>query len=123
MTTTNTATTTAINHRPSSYPSSHCTPTVISLEDVDGDTALARHITYVHKHNRNPELGFKPFEPEFIKNYVAFARRFDPEVRMRMRVVVVVVVVVVDDSRWGLAPFFSSPLLLADSAACFLVGW
>jgi DNA replication licensing factor MCM7 len=51
-----------------------------SLKDVDGDTALARHITYVHKHNRNPELGFTPFEPDFIKNYVAFARRYDPEV-------------------------------------------
>jgi len=53
---------------------------ILDLQDVDGDTALARHITYVHKHNRNPELGFEPFEPEFLKNYVAYARRFDPEV-------------------------------------------
>ena len=42
---------------------------------MDGDTALARHITYVHKHNRNPELGFTPYDPEFIKNYVAAAVR------------------------------------------------
>ena len=45
---------------------------------MDGDTALARHITYVHKHNRNPELGFTPYDPAFLKHYIAAARGFNP---------------------------------------------
>lgn len=45
---------------------------------MDGDTALARHITYVHKHNRNPELGFTPYDPAFLKHYIAAAREHNP---------------------------------------------
>jgi len=32
----------------------------------------------VHKHNRNPELDFEPYEPNFIKHYIAAARGTDP---------------------------------------------
>ena len=57
-----------------------CLFLILDLQDIDGDTALARHITYVHKHNRNPELGFTPFDLEFIKHYIAAARQYEPYV-------------------------------------------
>ena len=57
-----------------------CLFLLLDNQDIDGDTALARHITYVHKHSKNPELGFKPYDPEFIKHYIAAAREFTPYV-------------------------------------------
>ena len=57
-----------------------CTFLILDLQDIDGDTALAKHITYVHKHSKNPELGFEPYDPEFLKHYIAAARQVEPHV-------------------------------------------
>ena len=56
-----------------------CLFLILDLQDIDGDTALARHITYVHKHNRNPELGFA-LRPRVHQDYIAAARQYEPYV-------------------------------------------
>ena len=46
----------------------------------------------MHKHNRNPELGFTPFDLEFIKHYIAAARQYEPYAEGACIVSVLVVV-------------------------------
>lgn len=53
---------------------------ILDIQDMDSDTALARHITFVHKHKRNPELGFEPYSPELMKHFIAEARTYEPYV-------------------------------------------
>ena len=40
---------------------------ILDKADMDMDTALARHITHVHMHNRPPALSFEPMTTEFIR--------------------------------------------------------
>ena len=42
--------------------------------DVERDTALAQHITHVHRHKKVKELDFEPFDEHFIRSYVAMVR-------------------------------------------------
>ena len=55
---------------------------ILDKPDTDGDTALARHVTYVHMHNKHPPtdggLGGQPFDPSFLRAYIARARTFQP---------------------------------------------
>ena len=53
---------------------------ILDKADLDADTALARHITYVHANNRHPELDFTPVESSFIRAYISQARQLDPYV-------------------------------------------
>jgi DNA replication licensing factor MCM7 len=53
---------------------------ILDKADLDADTALARHITYVHANNRHPELDFEPVESSFIRAYISQARQLDPYV-------------------------------------------
>jgi len=52
--------------------------------DMDGDMALARHITHVHQHDRHPELDFKPFSADFMRAYVCHARQYEPTIPRSM---------------------------------------
>jgi DNA replication licensing factor MCM7 len=51
---------------------------LLDTPNEDTDEALARHITYVHRMNKHPELDFEPFSPEFMRAYVARARQCEP---------------------------------------------
>jgi len=54
---------------------------ILDKPDADLDTALARHVTYVHINNAHPvseHAAEKPFEPAFIRAYIAKARTFNP---------------------------------------------
>jgi len=42
--------------------------------DRDNDLGLAEHITYVHQHEKHPPLGFKPYDPVFLRQYINVAR-------------------------------------------------
>jgi len=42
--------------------------------DRDNDLGLAEHITYVHQHEKHPPLGFKPFDPIFIRQFISVVR-------------------------------------------------
>jgi DNA replication licensing factor MCM7 len=58
---------------------------ILDKPDAELDMALARHVTHVHIHSEHPEAegggaggGLKPFEPAFLRNYIARARTFRP---------------------------------------------
>jgi DNA replication licensing factor MCM7 len=53
---------------------------ILDKSDYEGDKAMADHITYVHKHCKNPDIGFEPLKPKFIKGYISQARRMEPYV-------------------------------------------
>ena len=53
---------------------------ILDRADPENDAALARHVTYVHRYLRNPELGFTPLDTTFIKHYISQARLFEPYV-------------------------------------------
>eukprot|EP00949_MAST-11_sp_MAST-11-sp1_P004690 g4690.t1 len=53
---------------------------ILDKADMDMDTALARHITHVHMHNKPPALSFEPMTTEFIRAYISQARRLDPHI-------------------------------------------
>jgi DNA replication licensing factor MCM7 len=51
---------------------------ILDKHDRETDRELARHITYVHMHNKHPDLGFEPLSSEFIRYYVSKAKEFQP---------------------------------------------
>jgi len=51
---------------------------MVDRPDVIADTALARHITHVHRYLKGPVLDFEPFEASFLRQYVSQARLFEP---------------------------------------------
>ena len=53
---------------------------ILDRADPENDAALARHVTYVHRYLRNPELGFTPLDTTFIKHYISQGRLFEPYV-------------------------------------------
>lgn len=47
---------------------------------TDADMALARHVTYVHKHNSHPPLDFEPLSPALLRAYMARSALVEPSV-------------------------------------------
>lgn len=45
-----------------------------------GDEQLARHVAYVHMHNRQPPMDFDPLDPHTIRQYISVARTYRPTV-------------------------------------------
>ncbi|KAK2723630.1 DNA replication licensing factor mcm7-like [Artemia franciscana] len=48
--------------------------------DRDNDLRLARHITYVHQHNKEPPSRFLPLDMKIVRRYIALAKRRMPYV-------------------------------------------
>lgn len=44
------------------------------------DEMLARHVTYVHQHNKQPPMDFEPLDAATIRQYIAVARTYRPVV-------------------------------------------
>ena len=55
---------------------------ILDLVDTDLDADLARHITYVHKHMRNPQsrAAVETFDKDFLKAYISQAKKLEPRV-------------------------------------------
>jgi len=55
---------------------------ILDLVDSDLDADLARHITFVHKHLKNPQArtAVKTFDKEFLKSYISQAKKLEPRV-------------------------------------------
>ncbi|KAG2227022.1 hypothetical protein INT45_006429 [Circinella minor] len=53
---------------------------ILDKPSDDLDRLLAEHVTYVHTHNKHPELDFEALEPNVIRHYVAQARQKRPVV-------------------------------------------
>ncbi|EGD80725.1 DNA replication licensing factor MCM7 [Salpingoeca rosetta] len=51
---------------------------LLDRPNLDADLRLARHITYVHAHNDFPTEGREPLEVDFLRNYIAVAKTFEP---------------------------------------------
>ena len=54
---------------------------LLDKPNKENDNKLAEHITYVHKNHGKPPTEQKElYDPDFLKNYIAFARQFNPVV-------------------------------------------
>ncbi|CAH6720950.1 DNA replication licensing factor Mcm7p [[Candida] jaroonii] len=46
----------------------------------ESDEKLASHVTYVHMHNKQPEISFDPLDASVIRQYISIARTYRPVV-------------------------------------------
>ncbi|KAH3686576.1 hypothetical protein WICPIJ_002444 [Wickerhamomyces pijperi] len=53
---------------------------ILDTPTQESDERLGQHVTYVHMHNKHPELGFEPLDQETIRQYVTKAKTFKPVV-------------------------------------------
>lgn len=53
---------------------------ILDTPTRDTDTLLAQHVTYVHMHNKHPEMDGVVFTPNEVRQYIAQARTFRPTV-------------------------------------------
>jgi len=53
---------------------------ILDKADLDTDRALSMHILHVHKYLKDPDPTFEPLAPQVVKQYIAFARKFEPVV-------------------------------------------
>jgi len=53
---------------------------ILDKPSRDEDERLAEHVTYVHMHNRHPELDFNVIDPVTMRHYIALARQRRPTV-------------------------------------------
>ncbi|KAL0134985.1 MCM2/3/5 family-domain-containing protein [Mucor lusitanicus] len=51
---------------------------ILDKPSDDMDRLLAEHVTYVHTHNKPPQMDFNALEPHMIRHYVAHARSKRP---------------------------------------------
>ncbi|PPR01493.1 hypothetical protein CVT26_015116 [Gymnopilus dilepis] len=53
---------------------------ILDKPSRDEDERLAEHVTYVHMHNKHPELSVEVIDPTIMRYYIAFARQRRPTV-------------------------------------------
>ncbi len=51
---------------------------ILDKPDTAADDMLAKHVAYVHQTSTYPKLDFEPYDPPFIRAFVAASKRFDP---------------------------------------------
>ncbi len=53
---------------------------LLDKPDQVADDLLAKHVAYVHQMSMHPQMSFEPFEPSFIRAYIAEAKRITPTI-------------------------------------------
>ncbi|CAH0519669.1 unnamed protein product [Peronospora belbahrii] len=53
---------------------------LLDVANYEKDEALARHVTYVHRFSRNPEMKFEPVRPEVLRYFIAIAKQYQPSI-------------------------------------------
>uniref|UniRef100_A0AAV1T5Z5 DNA replication licensing factor MCM7 n=1 Tax=Peronospora matthiolae TaxID=2874970 RepID=A0AAV1T5Z5_9STRA len=53
---------------------------LLDIANYEKDEALARHVTYVHRFSRNPEMKFEPVRPEVLRYFIAIAKQYQPSI-------------------------------------------
>ncbi|GMF42535.1 unnamed protein product [Phytophthora fragariaefolia] len=53
---------------------------LLDVANYEKDEALARHVTYVHRFSRNPEMKFEPVRPEVLRYFIAIAKQYQPNI-------------------------------------------
>ena len=51
---------------------------LLDKPDASLDESLAKHVAFVHQHNRHPDLDFDPLSANFVRAYVAEAKKVEP---------------------------------------------
>ncbi|KAG0265625.1 Mcm2-7 hexameric complex component [Actinomortierella ambigua] len=51
---------------------------ILDTASEENDARLASHITYVHMHNKAPEMEFEAYDASLMRNYIAAARQRRP---------------------------------------------
>lgn len=57
---------------------------MLDRPDVETDTRLAQHITYVHQRRQHPPLGFEPLSASMLRCYISKARETNPRVPLEL---------------------------------------
>ncbi|KAF0689972.1 Aste57867_18616 [Aphanomyces stellatus] len=53
---------------------------ILDTAQYDKDEALARHVTYVHRFCKNPDMAFEPVRPDVLRYFVAIAKQYIPAI-------------------------------------------
>ncbi|KAG7387485.1 Mcm2-7 hexameric complex component [Phytophthora boehmeriae] len=53
---------------------------LLDVANYEKDEALARHVTYVHRFSRNPDMKFEPVRPEVLRYFIAIAKQYQPNI-------------------------------------------
>jgi DNA replication licensing factor MCM7 len=53
---------------------------MIDRPNMEADSALARHVTFVHRNNTHPPLNFDPFPAALLRAYISRAKMVEPTV-------------------------------------------
>merc|ERR1712232_757830 len=62
---------------------------LLDIANIENDTALANHVTHVHRFRKHPDLEFEPLSPQFIRAYISQARKVEPYVPPALSSVIV----------------------------------
>lgn len=53
---------------------------LLDVANYERDEALARHVTYVHRFSKNPDMNFEPVRPEVLRYFIAIAKQYEPSI-------------------------------------------
>ncbi|KAH7460067.1 DNA replication licensing factor mcm7 [Phytophthora ramorum] len=53
---------------------------LLDVANYEKDAALARHVTFVHRFSRNPDMNFEPVRPEVLRYFIAIAKQYQPSI-------------------------------------------
>ncbi|EQC41872.1 minichromosome maintenance protein 7 (cell division control protein 47) [Saprolegnia diclina VS20] len=53
---------------------------ILDTAQYDKDEALARHVTYVHRFCKNPEMAFDPVRSDVLRYFIAVAKQYVPAI-------------------------------------------
>ncbi|TMW59668.1 hypothetical protein Poli38472_004737 [Pythium oligandrum] len=53
---------------------------LLDVANYEKDEALARHVTYVHRFSKNPDMTFEPVRPEVLRYFIAIAKQYQPTI-------------------------------------------
>lgn len=53
---------------------------ILDIANYEKDEALARHVTFVHRFARNPDMTFDPVRPEVLRYFIAIAKQYQPSI-------------------------------------------
>lgn len=53
---------------------------LLDVANYEKDEALARHVTYVHRFSKNPDMNFEPVRPEVLRYFIAIAKQYEPSI-------------------------------------------
>jgi DNA replication licensing factor MCM7 len=53
---------------------------ILDIANYEKDEALARHVTYVHRFAKNPDMSFEPVRADVLRYFIAIAKQYEPTI-------------------------------------------